>query len=246
MNNENIKDNFFNINSYIELLKDKLTICIKDYKKYNNGILVRHDVDFSLELAYKFSRFELNHNIKSTYYVLVTSSLYNIFSLESKKIITEMIKDGFEIGLHFDPVIYGNLGEKELLNKMNLEIEIFEKFYSTKIYSYSMHNPSLSGIYINNNSLINAYDSDIFQENLYISDSSFSFRNKNPKEFLKKSKNQRIQFLTHPIHFFSDEFLTYKNQVKFMQQEYNNKINLSFNGNKCYERENLRLDNMEV
>lgn len=139
------KNNFLSIPEYIELLKDKSTICVKDYKNHENGVIVRHDVDFSLELAYKFSRYELKHNIKSTYYILMTSNLYNVFSSESKKIILEMIKDGFEIGLHFDPTVYGNLQLNDLTEKMNYEVDMFERFYNTKIYSYSMHNPSLSG-----------------------------------------------------------------------------------------------------
>jgi hypothetical protein len=233
------KNNFLSIPEYIELLKDKSTICVKDYKNHENGVIVRHDVDFSLELAYKFSRYELKHNIKSTYYILMTSNLYNVFSSESKKIILEMIKDGFEIGLHFDPTVYGNLQLNDLTEKMNYEVDMFERFYNTKIYSYSMHNPSLSGVYIEHNNLINAYNNEIFDDNSYISDSSFSFRNKNPFQFLKNSEKYKIQFVTHPIHFFCENMMSYKEQIKYIERIYSTKIHLSFKGNKHFEKENL-------
>ena len=163
---------FINIDEYIDLLKDKTTICVKDYKKHHKGVIVRHDIDYSLEMAYEFSRYEKLNKINSTYYILLTSNVYNIFSYSSQKIIKQMISDGFEIGLHFDPLAYGDLGEKnDYLKKMTIEIEMFEEFYGKKIYSYSMHNPFASGIYLNNPELINAYDARIFSNENYISDS---------------------------------------------------------------------------
>lgn len=229
------KNNFFDVNYYIELLQNKNTICIKDFNKYESGILVRHDVDYSLSMAYEFSRYEKKYNIKSTYYILLSTDLYNVFSTNSQKQITQMLEDGFEIGLHFDPTVYGDLSEEQLLDKMEIEINIFEEFYRTKIYSYSMHNPSTNGIYLNYPSLINAYDSKIFSDKNYISDSSYSFRGKNPREFLSKSKNELIQFLTHPIHFFGDGKISYEKQLNSILNCYYNYLDELWSVNAVYK-----------
>ncbi len=229
------KNHLFSIDNYLNLLSDKKTICIKDYNKHDFGILVRHDIDYSLDMAYQFSRFEKKKNIYSTYYVLLTTDIYNVFSLKSQTQINEMLSDGFEIGLHFDPVAYGDLNEKQLLNRMKIEINMFEEFYNTKIYSYSMHNPSTSGIYLNYSNLINAYDTKIFSDENYISDSSYSFRGKNPKEFLSKSKNELIQFLTHPIHFFGNGELSYEKQLNSILNNYYNNMDELWNINKVYK-----------
>jgi hypothetical protein len=227
-------NNYIILDNYIKLLQDKKTICIKDYKKHNNGILVRHDVDFSLDLAYEFSRYEKTYNINSTYYLLISSDAYNIFSQTSRNKILEMIEDGFEIGLHFDPSIYGDLNEQELINKMSIEIEIFERYFNYKIYSYSMHNPSISGVYIDYQNLINAYDSAIFTDDNYISDSSYSFRGKNPKSYLAKSEIQLMQFLTHPIHFFGDGTVKYEKQLNDILNSYYQKLDDVWIANKVY------------
>lgn len=244
----NTKSKYFTINEYLKLLKDKNTICVKDYKKNSNGIINRHDVDFSLEMAFKFSEYEKRNNINSTYYLLISSDLYNVFSPTSKEYIEKMISNGFEIGIHFDPTIYGNLNERELIDKMLIEINIFEQFYNYKIFSYSMHNPSLSGIYINYKELINAYDNEIFCDKSYISDSSYSFRNKNPYEFLEMSNNNLIQLLTHPVHFFGNSEISYEKQINEILNNFYYKLDANWNLNKVYlntkKNYNIKVNNV--
>lgn len=93
-------DKRFLLSYYESLIKScKISLRVRDYQKSNKGLILRHDVDFSLDLAYEFSRIE-NNNLKfSIYYILMTSDLYNPFSKESKKIIKSMLEKGFEIGL---------------------------------------------------------------------------------------------------------------------------------------------------
>lgn len=228
---------FIDIHEYLSLLKNKKTLCVKDYPLSKNGVINRHDVDFSLDLAYKLSRYEVKYNIKATYYLLITSDLYNIFSKENRRLIEQMISDGFEIGLHFDPTVYGNLDENLLLEKMNEEINLIEKIFKIKIVSYSMHNPSLSGQYLENKRLINAYNSDIFSTDCYLSDSSFSFRGKEPLTFLQGSKDKLIQFLTHPVHLFSGMQISYEKPMNIIINNYYKKLNLIWSVNEVYSKQ---------
>lgn len=231
----NIDNNFFTLNSYVKILQNKKTICIKDYSNHKmGGVLVRHDVDFSIDMAYEFSRHEKDNNINATYYILLTSDLYNPFSKDSKLKINQMISDGFEIGIHFDSTVYGDLDEEELIAKMSIEVDMFEKCFNYKILSYSMHNPSTSGIYIEYPNLISAYNIEIFSDENYISDSSYSFRGKDPFIFIQKSDYQLIQFLTHPIHFFNNDKNTYEKQLNTMMNKFYSSLDNTLSPNKTY------------
>ena len=68
--------------------------------------LIRHDVDWDIELAYKLAQLENNLEIKSTYFILVTSNLYNVFSPSNMKLINKIKNLNHEIGLHFDASNY--------------------------------------------------------------------------------------------------------------------------------------------
>lgn len=229
------KRKVFSLKYYEYLLNStKSIIRVRDYKSASCGLILRHDVDCSLEYAFRLSRIEKRNSVLSTYHILLNSDLYNPLSKASVEIITKMYNDGFEIGLHFDPIVYGNLSEEELIKKLRNEITIIESVYNFKIESYSLHNPSMHGIFLGYREIINAYDPEIFSEDSYISDSMFSFRGKNPLEYIKKSENQRIQFLIHPIHFFSGGNLSYEKQINNMVNNYYKKINEIFSVNRVY------------
>lgn len=76
---------FINLEKYIEILKRAdTTICVKDYKRHNRGLILRHDIDESIDFAYELYLAEKANGIKSTFYVLLTSDLYNPFSLKNR------------------------------------------------------------------------------------------------------------------------------------------------------------------
>jgi hypothetical protein len=207
----------FSFKYYQLLLKGRKTLTISDYINHKTGVIVRHDIDFDLKTAYEFSKFEKKLNITSTYYLLLTSPLYNPFSQKNSEMIQSMIRDGFEIGLHFDPMVYQG-SSKSLEIYFQKEVEMFESFFETKLRSFSQHQPSVKSHQIQTD-LINAYHSDIFSDNCYLSDSCFDFRGKNPVEFLKRSDKQLVQFLTHPAQWSEKGVLDYNPLV-------NHKLNL--------------------
>jgi len=236
---------YFTLNYYKHLIsKHPTTLLVMDYHKHKTGLILRHDVDLSLDLAFEFSRIEKKNSIVSTYYILLTSVLYNPFSKTSQEIIKTMIDEGFEIGLHFDPLAYGSIPEKDLLEKFYNEIDIFESVFNFKIKSYSHHNPSIHGQYTNYEGVINAYNTDIFSDECFISDSMFSFRGKDPGEFIEKSKHQLVQFLTHPVHYFSNANLSYEKPINLMMNKYYMKIDEIMKVNNIYKKQkkNYEID----
>lgn len=237
-------ESIFTYRSYKELLiKMKEIGEILTFSSYNDrykcGFILRHDVDVNLEKAYDMFKIEKELGIKSTYFVLVTSDLYNINSTRNREILNEMCKNGFEIGLHFDPTIYGDITFKEMEINMKKEISVIENIVDKKIKSISLHNPSVHNMYPEFKGYKNAYSSEFFNPNLYISDSCKDFRGKDLIKFIEKGKENLIQILLHPIHFAVNE----ESYIISLNKIIENKIedfDKSMYANKTYKNE---LDN---
>ena len=66
----------------IETLKSN-NYSLTDYHSddiFKKSVILRHDVDNSLEKALAFAQYEQQFRVKSTYFVLLTSNFYNIAS----------------------------------------------------------------------------------------------------------------------------------------------------------------------
>ena len=168
----------------------------------SNGIILRHDVDFDIRAAYKLSLIEKECGVESTFFIMATCHTYNPLSLTNRKMLSEMLNNGFEIGLHFDPTVYGsNISVSELKSKVDMEAKILESIVNQEVKSVSLHNPFIHGQYPIFKGYKNTYQKDIFSDEAYMSDSRMSFKGKNPFEFVKKAKKQPIQILLHPLHY---------------------------------------------
>ncbi|AVQ38363.1 hypothetical protein C7M56_06565 [Clostridium botulinum] len=219
MKNENEVYNFKTIPSYCK-----------------SGIILRHDVDFDIEKAYILSQIEKNNNVTSTYFILTTSDLYNPNSLKNSNLLREIDNNGFEIGLHFDPSIYGYMTNSELTKKVHYECSILENIIGKNIESISLHCPSIHNKYPFLKQYKNAYSKDFFNPDLYISDSCKNFRGKNIFSFIKKNNNNLIQVLFHPIHFSqnnNDYITTFSNIFKEKINNFDEYMRL----NKTYKNE---------
>jgi len=162
---------------------------------------MRHDIDFSLEKALEIAKIESNMGVKSTFFLLITSNFYNVFSLEAEKIIREIISLNHKIGLHFDETRYDNNDFNLLIHK---EIKLLEDFYRIKVDCVSFHRPSNSSL-INNydfGNIINSYSNTYFKEMLYVSDSRRNWK-MDVINIIKTKSILRLHLLTHPI-WYSD------------------------------------------
>ena len=100
------------------LLKNNFIFCdYTNYLKFYKSVIMRHDIDFSLEKALEIAKIESNMGVKSTFFLLITSNFYNVFSLEAEKIIREIISLNHKIGLHFDETRYDNNDFNLLIHK---------------------------------------------------------------------------------------------------------------------------------
>ena len=166
----------------LNLLKD-YNYCITDYNEYKNYekcAILRHDVDNSLYDAVKLAKIEYDNNVKSTYFILLSTDFYNIFSKNSRKLINEVISLGHHIGLHFDEVKYDDINNKDSLKKyVYKEIEIMSRELEVDINVVSMHRPSkwvLEENIVFDNNIVNTYGKEFFENFKYVSDSRMHWR----------------------------------------------------------------------
>ena len=150
----------------IELAKDrgyKIKRVKDHYFDSLNGkkvILLRHDVDFSLEYAYELANIEYDLGVKSSYYIYLHSELYNPLSPKSMGMIKSIVDMGHEIGLHYDSRY--DVGEEDIF---------LSRIAQDPIDSVGHHWPA-SNQFLNYNYLLNPNK----LEYKYISDSGRNWR----------------------------------------------------------------------
>ena len=105
----------FTLNHYSELLRELkksnyqfigFTQAEQFLAKNEPFILLRHDIDLDISATLLMAHLESEEGIRSTYYFLVRSDIYNIFSDESGKVLRELMSLGHTVSIHFDCAIY--------------------------------------------------------------------------------------------------------------------------------------------
>jgi len=159
-------------------------------------IILRHDIDFDTHMALKMAQIETDLGIKSTYFFLIRSSLYNIFSAKDYDQVLAIKALGHKIGIHFDPTIY-----PDFHSGLAQEIELFKHFFQEEVNTISLHRPNdffqtydapIHGVE-------HTYQSKYFKKIKYFSDSRGSFRFGHPFESTEFKEGKSIQLLIHPI-----------------------------------------------
>ncbi|WP_238858844.1 MULTISPECIES: hypothetical protein [unclassified Clostridium] len=230
---------FFSYDNYrqiLDLLKQSGNIYKFNEFMGKTGILLRHDVDFDIYRAYELSKMEKEKDVKSTYFILTNCDYYNIASMKNRVILKEMSNNGFEIGIHFDPTIYGDINLCEMSRKVDFECSMIEDITGEKVKSISLHNPSIHNQYPIFNGYINTYSKEYFNTEYYFSDSCMNFRGKNIMELASKADQHMIQVLFHPIHF-SESGQKYTDIFKNIIVSKINEFDTFMRGNRTYKND---------
>ncbi len=217
----------FNEKNYIDLinylLKNNLKPSIDWNKKDSvNHLLIRHDIDFSLSCADRLSLIESELGIKSTYFFMLSSNMYNLMSKESRLIVENIKARGHKLSLHFDPTSYRN--EDSYIN----EKSFFEDIFDVTINIISIHRP---GKFLANRNLVlfgcnQTYNDKYFREMHYVSDSGGKDVFPSLKKYFSKKNRTGLQLLIHPIWWIKKESsptktlnFWLKNYVSFIKKE---------------------------
>jgi hypothetical protein len=170
-------------------------------------LLCRHDIDFNLDSALNFAQFENKMNIKSTYFLRVCASNYNLASSKGLWSLKRIEELGHEIGLHLDIGMSKVWGISELESAQR-QFEIFKELSGNYGSGFSLHMPGTMGGFDLADQLLDmfklkyhAYQDRFTEQSFkYVSDSMKLWREKPFSELILE--NQNLQFLTHPIWWF--------------------------------------------
>jgi hypothetical protein len=163
--------------------------------------IMRHDVDIDVEAAVAMAGIEAEYGISSTFFFLTGCDTYNVASAANRRHLRRLTEQGFEVALHFDPLLYPELGDGELLPAARREADWLAEIAGQPVRSLSLHNPSMHGRYPAFEGFANAYDPLFFDPDFYLSDSCMSFRGKDPFEFVRRAERHGLQILLHPFHY---------------------------------------------
>lgn len=224
----------FTYTSYEGLLKtlQEANYTFVDYHHfgaYPRNVILRHDIDNSVDKAIKLAELEAKLGVKSTYFVLMTSDFYNPASKKSQKGLSKIQKLGHEIGLHFDEMAYDDL--EDVVDTIQKEAKLLSDILGTPITTVSMHRPSQKTLDANYEipGMINSYGKTFFNDFKYLSDSRRRWREP-VLDIIKSGQYDRLHILTHAIWYNEVEmdihdtiknFVTSANKERYYQEKEN-------------------------
>tara|TARA_B110000037_G_C16983305_1_gene449956 strand:+ start:48 stop:785 length:738 start_codon:yes stop_codon:yes gene_type:complete len=164
---------------------------------------LRHDVDVNIQLALEMAIIEASLGVQSTYFVMLRSPVYNLFSRENDRAIGKIFRLGHQIGLHYDEGFYPKT--KSLQSLVNAEAKIITANFEHDIEVVSFHQPSIeiiSGKKTISN-FKNTYSLADMNNFHYLSDSNKVWK-ENPLDCFENKTYRKIQLLIHPIWWMTD------------------------------------------
>lgn len=189
-----------------------------NYNKNEKNVILRHDVDVSIEDAYKMAKLESSLEVASTYFVLIRGDFYNLLNKRNVEMIKEMDNMGHHIGLHFDETLYPE--GSDISKLVENEVEVMKSLLGVSINSVSMHIPSKktleSNYLISNGSIVNSYSDEFFKYFKYVSDSKMNWR-ENIYDVIQCGKYPNIHLLTHPVWYNAKNYSMWDNVSKVME-----------------------------
>lgn len=177
-----------------------------DYKEVDKCVILRHDVDYSVEHAVKMAQIEHGEGVRSTYFVLLRTDFYNPASRHVTDALRRIRALGHEVGLHFDEVAYRDCGEEALPEMILREAKLLGDICGFPIRCFSMHRPNQLTIEKNLEvtGIVNAYGQEFFRGFKYLSDSRRHWREP-VLDIIRSGEQARLHILTHAFWYGEQE-----------------------------------------
>ena len=225
----------------ISLVREHLPI--KDFSEITNKTkkfcVLRHDIEFSIDRAYKLAKVEKDIGVSSTYTVQLRNNTYNALSEKNIDLIKKIKDLGHHIGLHQNPPL---MEFKKLGSYIMTDIQILEHFYGFDIDRFAFHRPKKEYLssYVHLRDKINCYDKKFFHyfdekpdkiNVLYLSDSNHNWKFGYPLDY-DFSKINKLQLLTHPYSWTNkggDNYGNYLSLIKERNDELLHSMNTETN-----------------
>ena len=141
-------------------------------------LLLRHDVDLSLEAAVELAELEAELEAPATYFLMTESVFYNLASRAGEQALDRLRRLGHRVGLH---ALYPRA---ELDGRFDRVV--------------AWHNPEPEFMTATVDGAANAMEPRFFAPEQYRSDSNQRWREGCPHEALARGEFEWLQLLTHP------------------------------------------------
>jgi hypothetical protein len=188
------------------------------------GLIVRHDIDLSLERAVAVGAAEAEAGVRATFLVMVDSPLYVLDSPGSRAALDALRAQGHDVGLHMD---LGPRGEVPglVIDDITPEVEACRDrlggVLHDEVHSISFHRPPdplvaalrpVSEVC----GMVNAYADPLMR--CYLADSAGAWRHGDPRPTLREPPCDTVQLLIHPF-WWGDEHLSGADRLEAFYRE---------------------------
>lgn len=204
----------FTTTAYRELLRRAAATWIfrgfGDARAEERFIIWRHDVDCSMHRAHALARIEAEEGIRSTYFVLPHSEMYNLLEADVTRLVREIAAMGHAIGLHLDTAYHGLQREEALPAVIAWEAALVERVSGQPVTAFSFHNPTAQTLSWQRDQYgpwWNAYAARFQSTVGYVSDSNGYWRHRRLSDVIDAATDHQLQVLTHP-EWWTDEVLS--------------------------------------
>lgn len=207
----------------------------RDYHNWRDAprcAVLRHDIDTSLPQAVRLAELEAEEGVRSTWFVLLRTDFYNVFSKSGLEALRRIQSLGHEVGLHFDEASYvPALGPDELVQNIIKECGLLSALLETEVSSVSMHRPSKATLEADYTipGVVNSYGKTFFRDFKYLSDSRRRWREP-VLDIIRSGEHDRLHILTHAFWYHEAEedisqtvgdFIRAANRERYGQMEEN-------------------------
>ena len=172
----------FTIEHYRELLRSGVSGGYRwagfDRPPEAGDLIVRHDVDLSLDAALVLAEAEAEEGAWSTWFLMTRSSFYNLASNEGERAVARLRELGHRIGHH---AVYPN-------------VDLDERFDPVVAW----HNPDAEFMQADIPGAVNVMRAPFFDPPRYRSDSNQQWRSGCPHDELARGEFEWLQLLIHP------------------------------------------------
>ncbi|TCQ16410.1 hypothetical protein [Rhizobium sp. PP-CC-3G-465] len=164
-------------------------------------VIIRHDVDFSLDYAARIGALDEEQGCSATVFVLVGSEFYNVFTRSARENLQILSRQGHEIGLHFDVTNYP--GSMKIWDAAaRKECSVLEDILGEAVRFTAFHRPGarpellgMPGLFAERE---HVYAPKFFQRIGYVSDGAGNWSHGHPLAHDAVLKGTALQLLMHP------------------------------------------------
>lgn len=174
----------------------------RDYRSERNGqVILRHDIDYDVQLALRCAELEKSKGVYATYFFLMRSDFYNPLGNRTYADICRIRDLGHEITVHFDPGIYS---DDAMEDGLKWEVTLFERIFGTPVSIVSFHRPSERFLRWDGPlfGMKHTYMAEYFRDMPYYSDSMGIWRHGDPCDAAAFKDRTNIHMLMHPVWWF--------------------------------------------